>query len=206
MQISLVNQNTPAFKADIFVFNRARFQALPLGEMKSTGNYLTDSWTVESAKFLSEGLTDGASVCTAGYVHNDENGFLFHFIPYFNESKDVADFLQMAAQKLSEKNKQITAFLTGGNAEVQVSKELYASIRETFCRLKIPCSSIWGNKKIAGCTSSDLFVSAPKRQYIVCPNTWGSQYTQINNIEDLRKLYDVIDINPESRDRLVFEA
>lgn len=204
MQISPVNQNKPAFKADIMVFNRALFQTLPLGHMKATGNYLTDSYSVESAKFLSEGLTDGASVCTAGYIHNGENGFLFHCIPYFNGQKEVSELLQSAFEKLSENNKKISAFLTGGNTDAQVSVDLYMMLKKAFCDFEVPCSSIWGNKNTAGCTSSDLFVSASKRQYIVCPNTWSNSYTQIESLEDINKLYAIVDIH--NNDRLVFPA
>lgn len=211
------NQNKLNFKANIeIVAAKAEFERLPLNFLKDGGQYVGYPWTIyQSAKFLKEGFTDNASVCTEGFIQNGKNGFIFHLQPEnsANSNATIARKFKDAADQLKNQNGELSAFLTGGNPLYGESWKLYEFItkllRDDF---KIPFSSIWGHRKSE---NTDLYASALSQRYVVCANwerkplAWQRELhkdyfepEEIRSIKDLKKVYE--DVIIDKNDIVIF--
>lgn len=198
MKIPAFNQNQPAFKANIYVLLRNKFEELPLNRLKTRRQYVGYPWLLPKAvKFLREGFTDRSGGCNIGFISNDELGFIFHLIPFENSNEDVANFFKSSIKVLRQGNKHIKAFLTGGKTTVPESSYLHNAIKNVLKDLKMPFSSIWGIKQ-EGYTN--LLSSAPKKQHFInAQQTYSGENITIHSMDDLAKIYEEIIIHPEDR-------
>jgi len=193
--------NNQAFGAKIWVTQSQNFNKLPLQILRRTNQYVGEPWDVyTSVKSLDEGYTDVMSVCTAGFIQNGTNAFLFHLQPenrHNHNSKAVVEkTLIYAISKLRGNNDNVTAFLTGGASQDESSEGLYFVIKDVLKNENIPFSSVWGHKELHW---TDLFASA-KSQKIVVNHNRDRQI--VKNRQDIEKIYE--DIFIHKGDEFVF--
>lgn len=223
MKIQHNRQNKITFKADIKVVSslfRLKEQ-IPLEKLRAAGNTV-NYWGIYDAKFLEEGYTSGATVCTEGYIQNGKAGFMFHLDPGndSNTEDTIAETFAKIIHRLKKQNNDISAFITGGHIYNKMSCDMYDLIKNVLEDLKVNFSSIWGyNKngdKWTDYPFTDLFASAINQKYIINTNMdtlaevekmkhqpykFNPKYT-IKNINDLKNTYEEIII--ASKDTLIF--
>ena len=202
MKLNSYNQNisnNPSFGANILVTEAPNFKKLPLKLLKESKQYIGAPWTVKDAvKFLDEGFTDGAIVCTSMFLKNQQNGCLLHLQPQNinNTNEAVAKTLIGAISKLREAGQEVTAFLTGGCSFYFPSEDFYGLIKDVLKQEKVPFSAVWGAKSSP---LTDLFASIPRQELIVNHNLNNKV---VKSRQDIEKLY--TDVFVHKGDEFIF--
>lgn len=149
-------------------------------------------WDIYQSKYLREGYSEDASVCTMGVIKNEAgDGFMFHLRPHSSPIETVYENIRRAAQNLKISDKNLTGLLVGGHS--QIFPDFYKSIQSLFKELNIKYTAFLGQKCKDGSISySHMYYNGAKDEYIIFPVGRNSEYKKQLKMSDLEKFYQTI--------------
>lgn len=172
-----ISQKAPNFKAKIR-FSQNAYNKLPLSNLYHQGKYIGKPWLITDSKLLDEGYSDLASACTMGFIKSQgaKEGYFFHCAPSSNPFERVKAEIIPVIQKFQEIGKPIEGILTGANLKIESSLEQAKNFMGLFDNFDIqysaflaqrPYENPFNNMFRTDCPRVDMFVSAPKNEYII---------------------------------------
>lgn len=204
----LVNPNTPNFKGNI-IFSRKAYSQLPIDELFAKNKCVDSPWLITDSKMLDEGFTDGASVCTMGFIKpkGGKEGYLFHCIPSSNPFDKIKEAIVPVIQKFQEGGQIVEGILVGANFSNKDSFWKAERFMELFDGFNIKYSAFLGQLPVENQSPRfmnenprmDMFVSVPRDEYILS----SFDGPELFNQGELVNRFHVI--KRAAQDRFIFE-